>query len=104
LLWALVAIVVGMVSAVTWPALGWRLLLYAILARLPVVVIMWFAIPRRWGTHYDVPPPGFPALLPTPRWLWTGLLPQATIWVAFTLAVGMVAAAAGVYVATRRRR
>ena len=46
----------------------------------------------RWGTHYDAPPPGLPALFPMARWLWTGLLPQATIWVAFTLAVGMVVA------------
>jgi len=104
LLWAMVSIVVGLVSFVTWPALGWPLLVYAILARLPVVVIMGFAIFRRWGTHYDSPPPGFPALLPLPRWLWTGVLPQSTIWIAFTLALGMIGAAAGVFAASRRSR
>jgi hypothetical protein len=103
-LWAILAVIVGLVSLVTWPALGGPLLVYAILARLPVLAIMWLAISRRWGTHYDAPPPGFPALLPVPRWLWTGLLPQATIWIAFTLAVGMLGAAAGVYVANRRAR
>ena len=83
--------------------LGGPLLVYAILARIPVLVIMWLAISRRWGTHYDAPPPSFPSLLPLPRWLWTGLLPQSTIWIAFTLAVGMLGAAAGVYLARRRR-
>ncbi|HEY8232079.1 MAG TPA: hypothetical protein VIJ10_05420 [Vicinamibacteria bacterium] len=104
LLWALVSIVVGLVSLVTWPALGVPLAVYAILARLPVVVIMAFAIFRRWGTHYDAPPPGFPALLPMPRWLWTGVLPQSTIWIALTLAVGMICGAAGVLAASRRSR
>ncbi len=103
-LWAIVAVVVGLVALVTWPALGGPLLAYALLARLPVVVVMWFAISRLWGTHYDAPPPGFPALLPVPRWLWTGVLPQLTIWIAYTLAAGMVGSAAGVVLASRRPR
>ena len=57
---------------------------------------MALAIRGRWGTHYDALPPGFPTPRRWPRWLWTGLLPQTTIWVAFTLAVGMAFAAAGV--------
>lgn len=101
-LWALVAVFVALMSFVTWPALGWPLLVYAAAARLPVVLVMALAIRGRWGTHYDAAPPGFPALLPTPRWLWTGLLPQTTIWIAFTLAVGMIGAAAGVWLASRR--
>lgn len=103
-LWAGVAVVVAMMSLVTWPALGWPLLVYAAAARLPVAIVMAFAIFRRWGTHYDAPPPGFPALFPMARWLWTGLLPQTTIWIAFTLAVGMIGAAAGVWLAARRAR
>ena len=65
---------------------------------------MAFAIWRRWGTHYDAPPPGFPDLFPMARWLWTGVLPQTTIWIAFTLAVGMAGAAAGARLASRRAR
>jgi len=103
-LWAGVAVVVAMMSFVTWPALGWPLLVYAFAARLPVALVMALAISRGWGTHYDAPPPGFPALLLKARWLWTGLLPQTTIWIAFTLAVGMVGAAAGVWLASRRAR
>ena len=103
-LWAMVAVFVALMSFVTWPALGWPLLVYAAAARLPVALVMFFAISRRWGTHYDMPPPGFPGLLPMARWLWTGLLPQTTIWIAFTLAVGMTGAAAGVWLASRRAR
>jgi hypothetical protein len=99
-LWALVALLVAVVSFTTWPALGLPLLVYALLARLPVALIMALAMFRRWGTHYDAPPPGFPPLLPLPRWLWTGLLPQSTIWIAYTLAVGMTAAALGVWLCT----
>jgi hypothetical protein len=103
-LWAGVAVLVAMMSFVTWPALGWPLLVYAAAARIPVAIIMVFAIWNRWGTHYDAPPPGLPALFPLARWLWTGLLPQSTIWIAFTLAVGMVGGAAGVWLASRRLR
>ena len=103
-LWAGVAVLVAMMSFVTWPVLGWPLLVYAVAARLPVVIVMAFAIWGRWGTHYDAPPPGFPALLPMARWLWTGVLPQTTIWIAFTLALGMIGAAAGVWLASRRPR
>jgi hypothetical protein len=103
-LWALVAVLVATMSFVTWPALGRPLLVYAAAARLPVALVMALAIWRRWGTHYDAPPPGFPALLPMARWLWTGLLPQTTIWIAFTLAVGMSCSALGVWLASRRPR
>lgn len=103
-LWAVMALPVAVVAFLAWPALGRALLVYALAARLPVVAIMGFAIWNRWGTHYDVPPPGFPGLPPMPRWLWTGVLPQATIWIAFTLAVGTAGAAAGAWLNTLRRR
>ncbi len=103
-LWAGVAVLVAMMSFVTWPALGWPLLVYAASARLAVAFVMAFAIWKGWGTHYDALPPGFPGLPPMARWLWTGLLPQTTIWIAFTLAVGMTGAAAGVWLASRRPR
>jgi hypothetical protein len=103
-LWAVAALLVAAVSFTTWPALGRPLLVYAAAARLPVAALMAPAIWKRWGTHYDAPPPGFPPLMPLPRWLWTGLLPQTTIWIAFTLSVGMSAAALGVWLASRRAR
>ena len=104
LLWALVSIVVGLVSLVTWPALGVPLASTRSWRGFRSSSIMAFAIFRRWGTHYDALPPGFPALLPMPRWLWTGVLPQSTIWIALTLGVGMICGAAGVLAASRRSR
>jgi hypothetical protein len=100
--WAAAAVVSVGVAFAAWPALGRPLLVYAVLARLPVVVVMWAAIRWGWGTHYDASLPGFPVLAPTPRWLWTGALPQLTIWVAWTVVVGALCGLLGWYVAHRR--
>jgi hypothetical protein len=100
--WAAAAVVSVGVAFGAWPALGRPLLAYAVLARLPVVVVMWAAIRWGWGTHYDATPPGFPVLAPTPRWLWTGVLPQLTIWVAWTVVVGALFGVLGWYLAARR--
>jgi hypothetical protein len=77
-----------------WPALGRTLLEYALAARIPVATLMLVAIFRNWGTHYDVLPPNPSAQLaqagPLYRWFWIGLLPQMTIWIAYTVVVGML--------------
>jgi hypothetical protein len=101
-LWAAVSVVVAAVTFAAWPSLGRPLLAYAWAARLPVVLVMALAIWKGWGTHYDVPPPGFPAMPPLKRWLWTGLLPQATMWVAWTMVTGTLAGALGWWAASRR--
>ncbi len=103
-LWAGLSVVVAATALVSWPALGRRLLAYAFLARVPVAAIMALAIFRAWGTHYDAPPPHFPALPPLARWLWTGLLPQLTIWVAVTLAAGIPSGALGVVASSQLAR
>jgi hypothetical protein len=71
-----------------WPALGRTLLAYAFAARVPVALIMLFAILGSWGTHYDALPPGLPPMAPLPKWLLIGLLPQMTVWIWFTVVVG----------------
>ena len=103
-LWAVVSLVVSAMSLSTWPALGKLLLAYAVAARVPVLLVMAVAIRGRWGTHYDALQPGFPLLSGPGRWFWTGLLPQTTVWVAFTLAVGAAFSALGVLVASRQAR
>jgi len=80
-----------------WPALYSVLVLYGLAARIPVVVVMFFAVMGDWGTHYDGPPPGFPETSPFVGWLLTGVFPQMTLWMAFTIVVawlfgGVVAA------------
>jgi hypothetical protein len=103
-LWGVVSILVAAVVFACWPALGKILLAYAYAARIPVAIVMVVAIWRHWGTHYDLPPPGFPAMPRLQRWLWTGLLPQTTIWVAWTLATGMIFGPLGHLAARLRRR
>jgi len=82
---ALVAIPIAMRA---WPELGRTLLVYAFAARIPVALVMLLAIFGNWGTHYDVPPPGFPEMGPLAKWAWIGLLPQMTIWIAYTVVIG----------------
>jgi hypothetical protein len=102
--WAASSVAAAVLAVAAWPTLGRVLLVYAFAARLPVAGIMWPAIHRRWGTHYDAPPPGLPAMTPEVRWLWTGLVPQMTIWVAWTVAVGGLFGALGWLVAARQAR
>ena len=103
-LWAVVSVVVTAAAFAAWPALGRLLLAYAYAARVPVAIVMAVAVRKSWGTHYDVPPPGFPAMPQLGRWLWTGLLPQLTIWVAWTVATGAIFGALGHWSASRLRR
>ena len=103
-LWAVVSVLVAAAAFAAWPALGRLLLAYAYAARVPVAIVAAVAVWRSWGTHYDVPPPGFPAMPQLRRWLWTGLLPQATMWVAWTMATGAILGALGHRAASLRRR
>jgi hypothetical protein len=102
--WAGVSVLVAAAAFAAWPALGRLLLAYAYAARIPVAIVMALAVWKNWKTHYDVPPPGFPAMPQLQRWLWTGLLPQTTIWVAWTVATGAIFGALGHWAASLRRR
>ena len=86
-----------------WPALGRVLFYYALAARIPVAIVMLFAILGDWGTHYDVPPPSpLPVTSPFVKWILIGLVPQMTVWIAFTLVVGGFFGALTVAVARRK--
>jgi hypothetical protein len=87
-----------------WPALGRTLTAYGLAARIPVVVVMLLAILGSWGTHYDAVPPGLPEMGPLAKWLLIGVLPQLTIWIWFTVAIGMLFGAAAVAITGRGRR
>jgi hypothetical protein len=99
--WAVTSVFATALAATAWPPLGRLLLVYAALARLPVVLVMAVAIWRGWGTHYDAVPPGFPSMTLLGRWLLLGLVPQATIWVALTVAAGAVCGVLGWLLASR---
>lgn len=87
LLWAPVA-VAAVFQLLAWPALAKTLFAYAFAARLPVAVLMFFALLGKWGTHYDAIPEGFPEASLAFKYLWLGLLPQLVFWVGFTVLIG----------------
>ncbi|MGE0453311.1 MAG: hypothetical protein AB7O37_00965 [Vicinamibacteria bacterium] len=82
------SIVGGVIAFRAWPALGRVLFAYGLAARIPVVIVMLIAILGSWGTHYDVAPPNLPEMNPFAKWFAIGALPQLTIWIWFTIAVG----------------
>jgi hypothetical protein len=85
----LVMAVGGAVPFRAWPALAKTLAAYGYAARIPVAVIMFFAMRGNWGTHYDVLPPGYTG--PTSFWgeyFAIALVPQLVFWVAFTITTG----------------
>ncbi len=71
-----------------WPELGKIEVAYALAARIPVAVLMFVAMAANWGTHYELGPPGLPQMSLVPKWLLIGLLPQLSLWIAFTVIVG----------------
>jgi hypothetical protein len=83
------------------PALGRTLFAYGLAARIPVVLVMLAAILGNWGTHYDVMPPGAPPMQGLTKWLMIGVVPQLTIWMAFTVVIGGLFGIAAAAVARR---
>jgi hypothetical protein len=96
---SIAALVIGMRA---WPALGRTLFGYGLAARIPVVVVMLMAMLGNWGTHYDVPPPGFPEMSTLSKWFLIGFVPQLTIWMAFTVVIGGLFGIAAAAVARNR--
>lgn len=74
-----------------WPEAGSVLLTYALAARIPVAIVMLFAIYGSWGTHYDFLPPEAGSLAdasPFFRWFAIGLIPQLSTWIFATVVGG----------------
>ncbi|HVR72075.1 MAG TPA: hypothetical protein VMT87_14625 [Vicinamibacteria bacterium] len=87
-----------------WPEM-WRVLLaYGVLARIPVLVIMFLSIFGGWDTHYAKPRPDFPAMGPWGLFFWTALLPQMGIWIYLTVVLGMLMGAGTIGIRRLMRR
>jgi hypothetical protein len=86
-----------------WPSLFSTLVAYGLAARIPVAIVMLFAIMGNWGTHYDVLPPNFPTteIGPFAKWVAIGLVPQLTFWMAFTVIIGSIFGGVAALVAKR---
>lgn len=95
-------IVGGVIPFLGWKALSKVLLAYGYAARIPVVILMYFAMRGDWHTHYDAIPPGFPTDLS----FWTkytqlAVVPQMVMWIAFTIIMGSLFG--GIAIALARR-
>ena len=66
------------------------LLVYAVSARLPVLLIMFASIFGGLDTHYAKPRPDFPPMGPWGLFFWTALLPQLSVWIYLTVVGGLV--------------
>ncbi len=84
-----------------WPSLAKTLLAYGYAARIPVLIIMFFALRGSWGTHYDGLPPDFPKGGFLATFFMVGVLPQMILWIAFTVIVGMLVGSITAAVARR---
>ncbi|TAM82678.1 MAG: hypothetical protein EPN47_08460 [Acidobacteria bacterium] len=102
----------GMLVAAFLPRIGWRalartLIAYAFAARIPVLIVMFFAMQGNggagWGTHYDAVPPGMAHLPFSLKFLFEAFLPQMTLWIAWTVIAGMLAGMIAVALARRGR-
>ncbi len=102
ILWT-VAAVSAYLQYLAWPALCKTLIAYGLGARVPVVVIMFFALRGHWGTHYDRPSGPF-KLGFWPEFLWFGFFEELIYWVSFTAAIGSLAGSVAAAVAKRRVR
>lgn len=71
-----------------WPELTKTLIAYGYAARIPVAVLMFFAIRGSWGTHYDAAPPNLPEMTFWSKYVVIALLPQLILWIAFTVITG----------------
>src|SRR5262249_50486332 len=86
-----------------WPVYWNVMMSYALAARIPVIIVMYFAIKGNWGTHYDSPGPVFPPADWWTEFIHTGLLPQLFLWVPYTVVVcGLFGVITGAVLGRRR--
>lgn len=101
---ALVLIVLAViVPFFGWPTLAKVLIAYAYASRIPVLIIMYFAIRGNWDTHYSLGPPGveFPSFWS--KFIQIAVIPQMIMWIAFTMFAGSLAGGIALAVARRRK-
>jgi hypothetical protein len=86
-----------------WPALAKTLIAYAYAARIPVAIVMFFALRGNWGTHYDALPPNYTG--PTSlfaKYVMVGVIPQLVGWIGFTVTIGALTGAIANGIVRRR--
>lgn len=103
LIWVAMA-VPAVIQSLGWPELFKTLLAYAFASRVPVVIVMFFAMRGDWGTHYDYVGTGEQFQMPLwPRFFWLAFFPQLVFWVAFTILMGSITGSIAVALLGKRR-
>ena len=101
----LLMLAAAFVPRIAWRSFGNTLLAYAFAARIPVLIVMYLALSgnggQGWGTHYDAVMPQLAQASLAKKFLYEAFLPQMTMWIGWTVAVGSVV---GVVVAAIARR
>ena len=84
----LLTLVAAFVARVGWRSLGSTLIAYAFAARIPVLIVMYFAMRGAWGTHYDAVEPRFSSAPLWTKFFYEAFLPQMGGWIGYTVVVG----------------
>lgn len=77
----------ALVMLAAWPRLAATLIVYGLLARIPVVIITYIAIDKGWNTHHVKLPEGTVLLDEAERFTFLAM-PQVTVWIVFTMLLG----------------
>ena len=94
----LILIAAFVVMRFAWPTYWNVMMAYAVAARIPVLIVMFFAIRGNWGTHYDAVEPATASYPGFASKFWElALEPQLFFWIPFTVVIcglfGIIAAA-----------
>lgn len=77
----------ALIIIAAWPRLALTLLVYGVLARIPIIVITWLAIDKGWDTHHVKLPEGTILADEAERFTYLAM-PQVTFWIVFTMLFG----------------
>lgn len=87
-----VALIAAFIPRIGWRSFGSVLIAYAFAARIPVLIVMFFAMRGNggagWGTHYDAVGPAFAHLSFGAKFLDLAVLPQMFMWIGYTVVLG----------------
>ena len=96
------------VPGMGWKSLGTTLFAYAFAARIPVVIVMYYAFAANGGaglgTHYDRVAPALARLGPMQKFIYAGLMIQFTLWIGWTVVSGAIVGTIVNAIANRGKR
>jgi hypothetical protein len=104
----LIMLVAAFIPGIGWRSLGNTLLAYAFAARIPVLVVMFLAMRgnggQGWGTHYDAIAPMFAHASFARKFVYEAIVPQMTLWIGWTVALGAILGVIVVAIARRGKQ